>query len=133
MLRSFFRPITRLPRNSSSARYFGAVNSQFTSRAENVLNCIHSVIEDNEIDCDDINYQDGVLSVSFENKGIFIINLHSASQQIWYASPVSGPYYFDSSNHWLSKVTGKSLSETFRDDLKKITGEDLNFDKCVLN
>ncbi|MFT5703181.1 MAG: CyaY protein [Rickettsiales bacterium] len=54
----------------------------------------------------DVEYSDGILNIEiFSNQKIYVINKHSASQKIWFSSPVSGADYFafdDISKKWLN-------------------------------
>ncbi len=62
----------------------------------------------------DVEYSDGILNIVIEETSqTYVINRHSASQKIWYSSPLSGADYFsfdekfetwvDSKNEELSK------------------------------
>ena len=43
----------------------------------------------------DVEYSDGILSINvFASKKAYVINKHSASQKIWFSSPISGANYF---------------------------------------
>jgi len=41
----------------------------------------------------DIDFNPDMIHLVTE-QGVFVINKHSAAQEIWLASPVSGPYHF---------------------------------------
>lgn len=53
----------------------------------------------------DIEYSDGILNIVVESTNqTYVINKHSASQKIWYSSPISGADYFSfdqNSAKWL--------------------------------
>ena len=70
----------------------------------------------------DVEYSDGILQISVEKTSqTYIINRHSASQKIWYSSPISGADYFSfdkKSLKWLDSK-GKELSEKLLLELKK--------------
>ncbi len=67
----------------------------------------------------DIEYSDGILNIVIESTGkTYVINKHSASQKIWYSSPVSGADYFSfdqDSLKWLdankSELSNKLFTE----------------------
>jgi iron donor protein CyaY len=43
----------------------------------------------------DVEYSDGVLNIiMFASEQEYVINKHSASQKIWFLSPISGANYF---------------------------------------
>lgn len=43
----------------------------------------------------DVEYSDGVMNVSIDNVGTYVINRQPPSKQIWLSSPLSGPKRFD--------------------------------------
>lgn len=61
----------------------------------------------------DVDYSDGILSIEIEENGQqYVINRNSASQKIWYSSPISGADYFsfdEDRKDWIDK-NGKNLS-----------------------
>lgn len=67
----------------------------------------------------DVEYSDGILNILIEKTGAtYVINRHSATQKIWYSSPISGADYFafdNNSSQWLdnkgSELTQKLLLE----------------------
>jgi iron donor protein CyaY len=67
----------------------------------------------------DVEYADGILNIEiFSTKQIYVINKHSASQKIWFSSPISGANYFSySNNKWLDDK-GKELEEVLLNELK---------------
>ena len=71
----------------------------------------------------DVEYSDGILKIVVEaTKQTYIINKHSASQKIWYSSPLSGADYFsfdEASENWLD-AKGEELSEKLFSELNSI-------------
>lgn len=76
----------------------------FTQIAEHTLSLIAQTIEEQD--------PEGLIEVDFDSdmlnlttsRGIYIINKHSVAQEIWLASPVSGPYhFFYTGGFWQSK------------------------------
>lgn len=71
----------------------------------------------------DIDYSDGILNIIVEkSKQTYVINRHSASQKIWYSSPVSGADYFEffaEKNQWLSEK-GFELKTKLLNELKTL-------------
>mmetsp|Transcript_66943 Transcript_66943/g.178536 ORF Transcript_66943/g.178536 Transcript_66943/m.178536 type:complete len:166 (+) Transcript_66943:66-563(+) len=81
-------------------------NSQFETLAESTLQCLHAKIEAMNLDAlEELECQEGVLSIDLGDSGVFLLNKHYLTQQIWYSSPISGAHYFavgqTSSNRWL--------------------------------
>lgn len=56
----------------------------------------------------DVEYSDGILTILLEktNKQ-YVVNKHSASQKIWYSSPLSGADYFSYDNNSLKWLNSK--------------------------
>jgi iron donor protein CyaY len=67
----------------------------------------------------DVEYADGILNINvFASDQVYVINKHSASQKIWFSSPVSGANYFSYNNQkWLDNK-GKELREILFNELK---------------
>jgi iron donor protein CyaY len=67
-------------------------------------------------DCD---YADGILTIkSFDNGETYVINKHSASQKIWFSSPISGADYFS-----YKMLEEKWLNDKGQDLTKKLFSE----------
>ncbi|MBU6339192.1 MAG: iron donor protein CyaY [Rickettsiales bacterium] len=64
--------------------------------SETALTKLADCIEKQDVDSVfDVEYSDGILNVVIEETGqTYVINKHSASQKIWYSSPISGADYF---------------------------------------
>ena len=69
----------------------------------------------------DVEYSDGILQITIESSGQqYVINQHSATQKIWYSSPLSGADYFSfeiSSKKWLNSK-GDELEKKLFNELK---------------
>lgn len=99
--------------------------TKFLKLAENTLIKLADLIENNDQDSIfDVEYSDGILNIEiFESKKIFVINKHSASQKIWFSSPISGADYFafneekqkwlNSKNQELSAILLNELTQNF--------------------
>ncbi len=77
----------------------------------------------------DIEYSDGILSIDIFSTGEkYVINKHSASQKIWFSSPVSGANYFafnekqckwlDDKNQELETLLIDELEDNFTDKIR---------------
>ncbi|WPY00449.1 Putative frataxin superfamily CyaY-like iron donor protein [Candidatus Trichorickettsia mobilis] len=93
---------------------------EFSNIAEQVLLFIADTIESFDSDgLIDVDFNNDMINISTD-KGIFIINKHSASMQIWLASPISGPYHFSYANgKWYSHA-GSELFEILTNELQII-------------
>lgn len=72
------------------------LEKDFLFFAEKELIEIADLIENNDDESFfDVEYLDGILNiVVVKTDQTYIINKHSASQKIWYSSPISGADYF---------------------------------------
>ncbi|MEZ5692130.1 MAG: iron donor protein CyaY [Rickettsiales bacterium] len=72
----------------------------------------------------ELEYYDGVITITLKSGKQILINKHSASQQIWFSSPINGGMRF-SYNNDLSKwklENGKELLTTLSAELEEIAG-----------
>ncbi|KAM0343642.1 hypothetical protein ACHAPU_008394 [Fusarium lateritium] len=79
----------------------------------------------------DVEFSAGVLTISWPDKGTYVINKQPPNKQIWLSSPISGPKRFDwclfgeSQNQkegtavgdWVYGRDGSSMSQIFSDEL----------------
>lgn len=69
-------------------------NTEFAKIAEKTISLIADIIETEDKNClIDVDFQGDILNL-ITDKGIFVINKHSAAKEIWLSSPISGPYHF---------------------------------------
>lgn len=91
--------------NSIYIRTFKTVGD-YHNVADDTLNSIQDAVEDYiedviapESDDDEmipeVNYADGVLSLSLPPHGTWILNKQTPNQQIWWSSPLSGPRRYE--------------------------------------
>ena len=99
-------------------------DSKFVSIAEQKLMEIADKID--EIDSQSVfecEYSDGILTIeSFNNDQTYVINKHSASQKIWFSSPLSGADYFSyniKEGKWLN-AKNQELSDKFFSEIKTL-------------
>lgn len=65
----------------------------------------------------DLDYHDGIINMNTP-EGDYVINIHSSAQEIWLASPVSGPsHYKYHDNNWLCTRTRLNLFKRLEDEL----------------
>lgn len=104
-------------------------SNKFNSRAIKILSYIATMIEELDIDVKiDVDFQSDILSLTTD-KGEYIINKHSAAQQIWLASPKSGPYHFSEGEggKWLNK-DNKDLFSILNEELKEYINLELKYE-----
>lgn len=91
----------------------------FSTEALKIISYIADTIEDSDpagiIDSD---HMVDILKFTTP-KGEYVLNRHSAAQEVWLASPVSGPYHFYYENgYWVSK-NGTKLLEVLNKELSQ--------------
>jgi iron donor protein CyaY len=83
---------------------------EFFKLSEQTFSLIIDTIERQDKEClIDIDFYGDILNLITSN-GVFVINKHSAIQEMWLASPISGPYHF---YNILGKWKSKSDIELF--------------------
>ncbi len=67
-----------------------------------------------EIDADGLDVQLGgdVLTIGFADGSRFVINAHSAAQQIWMAAGTTAWHFDHEDGRWIAKRTGDELMQT---------------------
>mmetsp|Transcript_12171 Transcript_12171/g.17618 ORF Transcript_12171/g.17618 Transcript_12171/m.17618 type:complete len:252 (+) Transcript_12171:20-775(+) len=83
----------------SSGQYHFSSESAFHNAANETLEAIQDAIEcvlddNNEKDVD-VNYSDGVLTMSLGIHGTWVLNKQTPNRQIWWSSPLSGPRRYE--------------------------------------
>ncbi len=96
------------------------LDNNFLELSENELIKLADEIENNDSkSLFDVEYADGILNINvFASDQVYVINKHSASQKIWFSSPISGANYFSYSNQkWLDDK-GRELRKILLNELK---------------
>jgi frataxin len=82
---------------------------------------LHVTEELAETDPDyDVEYSAGVLTISVEGKGTYVLNKQPPNKQIWLSSPISGPKRFDldqDSGDWVYAREKRSLKSLLEEEL----------------
>lgn len=97
---------------------------EFYVLAEEILVKLADDIEEMDKDAVlEVEYMDGILNIVIEETSqTYVINKHSASQKIWYSSPLTGANYFAydaSSQKWLDDKN-EELRQTLFLELSQI-------------
>lgn len=66
----------------------------FEALASETLESLSTQFEERFGDTAEIDLEDGVLRVEFDDLGVYLINRHSPLSQIWLSSPKSGAWHF---------------------------------------
>ena len=96
------------------------LENNFLELSEKELISLADEIENNDPkSLFDVEYADGILNITvFSSNQIYVINKHSASQKIWFSSPISGANYFSYSNQkWLDDKN-RELQEILLGELR---------------
>lgn len=76
----------------------------------------------------ELEYSHGVLTLTVEDVGTYVINKQPPNKQIWLASPESGPNRFDLyKGQWISLRDGKTLLEVLNKELHEALPKDADF------
>lgn len=76
----------------------------------------------------EVDIQSGILTVTLDAGGVYVINKHAPNRQIWLSSPRSGAshYGFDATRAaWIDTRSGRGLVEVLTGELEKIASEPL--------
>ncbi len=94
--------------------------NDFEIIATNFIEQIASSIEEQDKNyAFDLEYSNEVLSIAVDNK-IFIINKQRPLEEIWLASPLSGPHHFKFiGTSWLNKK-GQKITDIISEELTKL-------------
>lgn len=86
----------------------------FYAESGKALRHIDEILGDLEHDQLDVDLAGDVLTLAFEDGGTFIINAHSAAQQVWMAAGTTA-WHFDlveDSGRWVARKTDEELMAT---------------------
>jgi len=98
--------------------------SRFDNLADAIIERIADTVDDVLGDRVDADLQGGILTMSLDGGGQYVINKNGPMRQIWLASPVSGAWHFEYAENgsWLSTrapklaldaVVAKELGDRF--------------------
>ena len=87
-----------------------------------LINLADEIEENDKKSIFDVEYSDGILNIEiFKTGQIYVINKHSASQKIWFSSPISGAKYFafdEEQKKWLDEK-GQELRTFLIEELQE--------------
>ena len=68
--------------------------------------------------------QAGVLTLSLDSKGTYVINKQAPNKQIWSSSPVSGPVRYDLvQRRWVYARDGHEMLQRLESELHELCGK----------
>lgn len=104
--------------------------SLFASAADQLLNLMADTIDELLGDEIDAELQGGILTLSLDSGGQYVINKHAPNRQIWMSSPVSGATHYDyAEGNWQStRDPGARLPQVLAAELKAKFGTDIAFE-----
>lgn len=94
--------------------------SAFEDLAEETLERLFDALDETIGDVADVDQEGGMLTVELEDGRQYVINKHTANQEIWVSSPISGAahYRFDEeAGTWVSTRDASVLLETLAAEL----------------
>lgn len=97
----------------------------FESVATRLLDRIAERLEDALADSAEVDYEGGILNVTLDAGGTYVINKHAPTQQIWLSSPRSGAWHFaldSASGAWRDTRQGKDFLILLAEELQAATG-----------
>ncbi|KAJ2785282.1 Mitochondrial matrix iron chaperone [Coemansia javaensis] len=118
-------------RGAATAAYTASAltDRQYDAAADAALGGLVEYLEDlgDEIETEDydVEYAQGVLTLTVGRAGTYVINKQPPNKQIWLSSPVSGPerYDFDcAQGAWFCRHTGESLGALLGRELSQALG-----------
>lgn len=82
-------------------------------------------------DAAEVDLQGGILTVTLDRGGAYVINKHTPNRQIWLSSPRSGAshYGFDAARSaWICTRSGRTLADMLAEELGPIASGPLVLD-----
>jgi frataxin len=103
----------------------------FETLAQKTLERLFDALED-AIGADaDVDFEGGILTIELEDGRQYVINKHTASQEIWLSSPISGAVHFAhdaDTGQWASTRGSEVLMCVLSTELETLTGHAVKLD-----
>ena len=77
----------------------------------------------------DVEFSSGILTVTLDKGGQYVLNKHGPNRQIWLSSPRSGAshYAFDAAKGaWVGTRSGRTLAAVLAEDMGTVAARDLD-------
>jgi frataxin len=101
-------------------------SSQFESRADATLARLERALEATAGDWLSAELAGGILTLELDSGDEYVINKHTASRQIWVASPASGAWHFawsELERAWLATRGGERLEHLLAREIGQAGGK----------
>ncbi len=104
--------------------------SNFTTLANAMLDRVAEAVDDALGDVIDVELQGGILTMTIDGGGQYVLNKHGPNRELWLSSPVSGAWHFrPNDGSWMStRPPVMALADVLSDELKGKFGIALAFD-----
>jgi iron donor protein CyaY len=102
----------------------------FQQQSEKILGALAGPLDGlDEAGALEMDYQDGVITLTLDSGRQFIINKHAPSRQIWLSSPLSGGTHFsyDAALGRWKLPDGRGLKELLAEELKTLLNIEVEF------
>lgn len=102
-----------------------ASDSDFLAHANATLEGWGNLIDEKLGDRWDVEFSDGILTITLPDRRQYVINRHLGNRQIWLSSPVSGAMRFDATpTGWIClRTPAIALHQLLMDEIRTISGE----------
>jgi len=102
----------------------GPDETEFATLADETIARLFEQLEEAVGDVADVDLQEGILKVDFDENGQLVLNKHQPNRQLWLASPVSGAAHFAwDGERWSSTRGGAALLDQLAADLSALAGK----------
>ncbi|MEK7246492.1 MAG: iron donor protein CyaY [Pseudomonadota bacterium] len=104
---------------------------EFERLATAALTRIAETLERNLGEVADVDLLGGILTITLDRGGEYVINKHGPNRQIWLSSPRSGAshYGFDAARAaWIGTRSGRALADVLAEEFGPIASGPLTFD-----
>ncbi|KAI8969654.1 hypothetical protein BDB01DRAFT_855589 [Pilobolus umbonatus] len=95
---------------------------------EHMVSQLEELLDNTDEPGYDVEYTQGVLTLSLGEHGTYVINKQPPNHQIWLSSPISGPQRYDydiASNKWFYHRDNHTLDEVLNTELSKVFKQEL--------
>ena len=102
-----------------------ASDSVFLAHANATLEKWADIIDEELGDRWDVEFSDGILTITLPDHRQYVINRHLGNRQIWLSSPISGAGRFDATNvGWVSaRAADTVLHRLLMEEFQTLTGK----------
>ena len=100
--------------------------TEFENLADETLENLFEAIDDAIGGDADVDFENAILTIEWEDGRQYVINKHAPNKQIWLSSPVSGAahYAFDlEAGTWVSTRGGEALLDVLGAELSQLAGQ----------